>query len=96
LHEEGVAFHETLQHVLSSRNLPFELPSSLANVIEDQFYQRRKMLTINLHYVKALLNSYSLGEALLHDNVDVKETLNKILQKTASTPTTNVLVFKTS
>ncbi len=75
-----MAFHETLeQHVLSLGNPPFELPSSLANVIENQFYQRQRMLTIDLHYVKALLNPYLLGETPMHDDVNVKDTLNRIL-----------------
>jgi hypothetical protein len=37
------------------------------------------MLTTDLHYAKALLNSYLLGEVHLHDDVDVKGALNKIL-----------------
>jgi len=36
------------------------------------------MLTTNPHYVRALLNPYLLGEAPLHDDVDVKEALNRI------------------
>ncbi len=51
----------------------FELPSNFPNVIKDQFYQRWKMLTIDLHYVGAFLNPYLLGEACLHDDVDAKE-----------------------
>jgi hypothetical protein len=67
------------KRVLSLRDPPFELPSSLVNVIENQFYLRWKMLTTDLHYAKALLNSYLLGEVHLHDDVDVKGALNKIL-----------------
>jgi len=37
------------------------------------------MLTINLHYARAFLNPYLLGEAHLHDDANVKEALNKIL-----------------
>jgi hypothetical protein len=43
------------------------------------------MLTTNLHYAKAFFNPYLLGEARLHDDVNAKETLNKILQKIACT-----------
>jgi hypothetical protein len=50
-----------------------ELPSNLANVIEDQFYQRWKMLITDLHYAGAFPNPYLLGEARLHDDVDAKE-----------------------
>jgi hypothetical protein len=57
----------------------FELPSNLANVIEDQFYMRWKMLTTNLHYAWAFFNPYLLGEALLHDDANAKEVLNKVL-----------------
>jgi hypothetical protein len=57
----------------------FEFPSNLANVIEDQFYQRWKMLTINLHYARAFLNPYLLGEARLHDDANAKENLNRFL-----------------
>jgi hypothetical protein len=33
----------------------------------------------NLHYPKALLNAYLLGEARLNDDANVKEALNKIM-----------------
>jgi len=39
------------------------------------------MLTINLHYARALLNPYLLGEVPLHNDVDVEETLNHVLRK---------------
>ncbi len=39
------------------------------------------MLTTNLHYARALLNPYLLCEGCLHNDVDVKETLNCVLQK---------------
>jgi hypothetical protein len=71
----------------------FELPSNLANVIKDQFYQRWKMLTTDLHYARAFLNLYLLGEACLHDDANV-EALNKVLWKTAHTPTTYALALK--
>jgi hypothetical protein len=57
----------------------FELPSNLVNVIENQFYQRQKMLMIDVHYIGAFLNPYLLGEVHLHDDADVKEVLNKVL-----------------
>jgi len=57
----------------------FELPSNLANVIEFQFYQRWKMLTADLHYTRAFLNPYLLGETCLHDDADAKEAQNKVL-----------------
>jgi len=50
-------------------------------VIEDQFYQNWKMLTTNLHYVKAFFNPYLLGEVRLHDDANAKEIFNKILRK---------------
>ncbi len=37
------------------------------------------MLMINLHYDGAFFNPYFLGEAHLHDDIDAKEALNKIL-----------------
>jgi hypothetical protein len=52
------------------------------------------MLTIDLHYARAFFNPYLLGEVCLHDDVDVKEALNKILQKTISTPTTYALTLR--
>jgi len=73
------------QHVLSLQDPSFELLSSLANVIEDQFYQWWKMLTTNFLYVKAFLNAYLLGKTRLHDKVDTKKMLNKVLQKTTNT-----------
>jgi len=37
------------------------------------------MLTTNLHYTRAFLNPYLLGEACLHDDVDAKEALYRVL-----------------
>jgi len=52
-------------------------------------------LTTDLHYVRAFLNLYLLGEACLHDDAKAKETLIKVLfQKTISTPTTYALSLK--
>jgi hypothetical protein len=51
-------------------------------------------VTTNLHYVKALFNPYLLGEACLHDDVDAKENLNKVLWKTTCTLTTYALTLK--
>jgi hypothetical protein len=59
----------------------FELPSNLVDVIEDQFYQRWKMLMTNLLYVGALFNPFLLGEIRLHNDANVKEALNIVLQK---------------
>ncbi len=42
----------------------------------------------------AFLNPYSLGEACLYDDADVKEALNKVLQKTMNTLTTYELALK--
>ncbi len=39
------------------------------------------MLTTDLHYARAFLNPYLLGEVCLHDDVDAKEALNKVLRK---------------
>ncbi len=69
------------RYVLSLQDPPFELPLNLADMIEGQFYQKWKMLTINLHYIGAFFNPYMLGEARLHDDEDVKEALNKVLWK---------------
>jgi hypothetical protein len=52
---------------------------ALQNVIEDQFYQKWRMLMIDLHYVGAFLNPYLLGEAHLHDDEDVDKVLNGVL-----------------
>jgi hypothetical protein len=75
----------------------FELSSNLIDVIEDQFYERWKMLTINLHHVKVFLNPYLLGEVCLHDDENVKEALNKVLQKIIHSPTLlEILSFATN
>jgi len=75
-------FMKTLmRHVLSLRDPPFELPSSLVDVIENQFYQRWRMLMIDIHYVGALLNPYFLVKVRMHDDANVKEMSNKIVQK---------------
>jgi hypothetical protein len=45
------------------------------------------MLTTNLPYAKALFNPWLLGETCLHDDVDAKEVLSKVLQKIISIST---------
>jgi hypothetical protein len=52
------------------------------------------MLMINLHYAKAFLNPYLLGEVHLHDDANVKEALNKVLRKTICTSTIYALALK--
>jgi hypothetical protein len=47
----------------------------------DQFDQRWKIFMTNLHYVGAFFNPYLLGETHLHDDANVKEALNRVLQK---------------
>jgi hypothetical protein len=80
LHGEGIAFHEdigitcfTLQDQL------FSLSSSLVDVIEHEIHHQWKMLMTNLHYAKVFFNSHLLVKACLHDNVDAKETFNRVL-----------------
>jgi hypothetical protein len=52
------------------------------------------VLTTNLHYVRALFNPYLLGEVCLHDDVDAKEALNKVLWKITHTPIAYAQVLK--
>jgi len=52
------------------------------------------MLMTDLHYVGAFLNSYLLDEVRLHDYADMKEVLNRILQKTTSTLIAYALLLK--
>jgi len=52
------------------------------------------MLMTNLHYARAFLNPYLLGEVCLHDDVDAKEASNTVLRKIISTPTTYALVLR--
>jgi hypothetical protein len=52
------------------------------------------MLTTNLHYVRALFNPYLLREACLHDDVDAKEALNRVLWKITRTPIAYAQVLK--
>jgi hypothetical protein len=40
------------------------------------------MEDVDLHYTKALFNPYLLNEVHLYDDANVKEVLNRILQKT--------------
>ncbi len=81
-------------HVLSLWNPLFEFPSNLANVNKDQFYQKWKMLMTDLHYAKALLNPCLFSEVCLHDDANAKEALNRVLWKTAHTPTTYALALR--
>ncbi len=71
----------------------FELPPNLVDVIKNQFYQNWKMLMIDLHYARALLNPYLLDDIHLHDDVDAKEVLNVVLWKTTNTPITYAQVL---
>jgi hypothetical protein len=52
------------------------------------------MLTTNLHYARALLDPYLLGEVYLHDDANAKEVLNKVLWKIVCTPIAYALVLK--
>ncbi len=61
---------------------------------EDQFYQRWKMLMTNLLYVGALFNPFLFGEVHPHNDANVKEALNIVLQKIVGTLTTYALVLK--
>jgi hypothetical protein len=95
LHGKEVVDHENIRVTcFIFTKLPFESPLNLGDVIEDQFYQRWKMLKIDLHYAGALFNPYLLGEVCLHDDADAKEIFNKVLRKIACTPTTYPLAFK--
>ncbi len=51
-------------------------------------------MVYNLHYAKVFFNPYLLGEAHLHDDVDVKEALNKFLWKTTHVSTAYALVLR--
>ncbi len=62
-------------------------------MIEDQIYQRWKLLTIDLHYVRAFFNPYLLGERFLLDDVNAKEALNKVLWAAARTSTVYALAI---
>jgi hypothetical protein len=64
-------YHYEIQHL--------NCHQTFADVIEDQFYQRWKMLMTNVHYARAFLNPYLLGEAHLYDDANAKEALNKVL-----------------
>jgi len=52
------------------------------------------MLMTNLLYVGALFNPFLLGEVRLHNDANVKEALNIVLQKIVGTLTTYALVLK--
>jgi hypothetical protein len=49
---------------------------------------------VDLHYAKALFNPYLLNEVHLHDDVDAKEVLNRMLQKNINSPTSYAQVLK--
>jgi hypothetical protein len=44
------------------------------------------MLTTNEDYVRAFLDPYLLGEAYLHDDINAKEMLKRVLWKSTSSP----------
>jgi hypothetical protein len=59
-----------------------------------QFYHQWEMLTTDLHYARALLNPYLLGEVRLHNDIDVKETLICVLRKNTNNSTTYAQALK--
>jgi hypothetical protein len=52
------------------------------------------MLTTDLHYARALLNPYLLGEIRLHDDANAKKMLKRVLRKTTHTPTAYALALR--
>jgi len=69
------------------------LLSNLVDVIEDQFYQRWKMLMTD-PYARPFFNPYLLDENRLHDDADAKEALNIVLRKITHTLTAYALALK--
>ncbi len=51
------------------------------------------MLMTDLHYVRAFLNPYLLGEACLHVDANAK-AFNRVLQKITHTPIAYALVLR--
>jgi hypothetical protein len=52
------------------------------------------MLTTDLHYARALLNPYLLGEGCFHNDVNVKEMLNCVLRENTNNSTTYTQALK--
>jgi hypothetical protein len=89
IHHENVwLIMKTLEwHALILQDQSFSLSSNLADVMKDQFYHQWKMLTINLHYVRALFNPYLWDEPCFHEDSNVTETLNCMLLKNINSST---------
>lgn len=72
------------KHVLSLRNDPFNLDSDLADVAENDFYTRKRMITTDLHSAGALLNPYLLRDKDLADDPDAITACKRVLRKLCS------------
>jgi Protein of unknown function (DUF 659)/hAT family C-terminal dimerisation region len=69
------------KHVLALRTEPFNLDSDLADVAEDEFHARKRMITTDLHSAGALLNPYLLHDKELADDPDAITACKRVLQK---------------
>jgi hypothetical protein len=95
LHGEGVVYHENIgmtYFILTRSSVWIAIKPckcdwrSILPKVEDV----DDWLTL----CKVLFNPYLLGEARLHDDVDVKEAFNRVLWKTTCTPTAYALAFR--
>ncbi len=96
IHRENVwLVMKTLEwHALILQDQLFSLWSNLADVMKEQFYYQWKMLTINLHYARALFNPYLWDEPCFHDDSNVKETLNCMFWKSTNSSTNYTQALK--
>ncbi len=69
------------KHMQSLGDPPFSLPPKLASCVKSQFQHQWRMMKTNLHYVRAFLNPYLLGNNMIHDDVNAKEGIKRVLWK---------------
>ena len=62
------------KHVRALRTEPFNLDTDLADIVEEEFYVWKRMMTTDLHSAGALLNPYLLHDKQLADDPDVITT----------------------
>ena len=68
-------------HVLALRNEPFNMETEVADIVERDFYVRKRMITTDLHSAAALLNPYLLHDQDFADDADAITACKRVLRK---------------
>ena len=75
------------KHVRALRTKPFNLDRDLADIVEKEFFARKRMITMDLHSAGALLNPYLFHDEELADDPDIIMACKRVLRKLCSPET---------